>query len=95
MAENKNSKTIMIGIVRNGYAGNPVSVIRASVPEDIDEQTFLARLEWAKSKRQNAYDVSPEAALDLLRRKYGYGIEKIPVPVFIDASRSDWYAQSE
>lgn len=93
MDERTNTKTITVAI-ENGAASaeGRVSVLRVGVPEEIDAATFLSQLGTMRARRRNAYDTSPEAALEAMRRKYGYAIEAVPIDVLVDASRSDWYA---
>lgn len=93
MSKQTNTKTIAIAVT-NGAAARTgsVSVLLVKVPEDVSEAAFLEQLEKAQAKRRNSYDASPRAAIDALGRKYGYEVNTMPVGVFIDASRSSWYA---
>lgn len=93
MEKQVNTKTITVAVTNSAAAiDGSVSVLLVKVPGETDEAAFLAQLEKARAKRRNSYDTSPRAAIEALKRKYGYEIETLPIGVFIDASRSDWYA---
>ena len=85
-----NYRVRTIAVTQYGSMDEPVIILQVSTPPDVDDDTFLAQFRKAKAARRNSYDASVKAVLEAMRRKYGYGLDRIVPDINIDASRSEW-----